>query len=191
MFHLVFFILLLSTSTGLVDGLICATNCTFSSEIGNITYPSCAVVDKPNTEHNCQVLLLIDYTSGSIIGRLDARTPSIGFTFDAVTIFSLYDDISNVRIEFDCSTKDNCDQEFVGEVLRGNWLETQNQVNSLRKNLTDMLFNSSDLRPSDTCPAGQQCSDEGFCKVLYELWSDNPLPTFQRTCANSTDQPIL
>jgi hypothetical protein len=161
MFHLVF-ILLLSTSTRLVDALICATNFDFSTQIDNVTFPSCNVVDKPSINQRCRVELTINYVSGLIVGRLDAQTPPHSFIYFKNTVFSLYDETSNVTIQLDCSKTDTCDQDFVKGVLRGDWLKVQNQVKDLRKDLANMLFNSSDLRPQEICSARQNCSGEGF-----------------------------
>jgi len=182
---------LLSTSTQLADGLTCATNCDFSTEINDITFPNCTVVDKPSTQQSCRVELKIDYVSGSIVGRLDARTPPVNFTYLAYTVFSLYNEMSNATIDLDCSTSDNCDQVFVEQALRGDWLKVQNQVKSLRTNLVDFLFNSSDLRPHEICPAYQNCSGQGFCNAALQVLSDGTSPYFQSTCANSTEQPFL
>ncbi|CAF1171331.1 unnamed protein product [Rotaria sp. Silwood1] len=94
-------------------------------------------------------------------------------------------------IGLDCSTADNCDQDFVKEVLKKDWLKVQNQVKSLQKNLADVLFNSSDPRPHDTCPSSQPCSGQGFCKATYRVWSDGRPLEFHSRCANSTEQPEL
>ncbi len=191
MFHIFVLIVLLSISTRLVDGLMCATDCDFSTQIGNATFPNCTIIDKPSTEQSCRVELRINYVSGSIIGRLDARTPPASFAYIMHTVFSLYNEISNVTIDLDCSTTDNCDQDFVEQALRGDWFKVQNQVRDLRKDLADRLFNSSDLRPHGTCPAGQNCSDQGFCTGALQVWSDSANFSFQSACANSTEQPLL
>jgi len=183
-----FLVRLLSTSTRIVDGLICGSNCDFSTQIGNITLPSCAFIDKPSSEQSCLVLLTINYLTGSIEARLNPRTP-VGFDFVAATVFSLSSEQTSLSIEFDCSTGDKCDENFVKDALRGDWTKTQNQAKSLRKSLADMLFNSTDLRPQ-TCPTGQPCSDQGFCSVEFQAWTDEQ-PTLQSVCVNSTDQPVL
>jgi hypothetical protein len=191
MFHLAFFVLLLSTSTQLVDGLICATNCDFSTHINNVTFPSCHIIDKPSTDQSCRVELTINYASGSIVGRLDAQTPPQSFLYFMHTIFSLYDETSNVTIQFDCFKTNNCDQDFVKQVLRGDWLKVQNQVKDLRKDLADILFNSSDFRPHEICPALQNCSGKGFCRAFLQVLSGGTSPGLESTCANSTEEPLL
>ncbi len=107
------------------------------------------------------------------------------------TIFSLYNEISNVTIQLDCLTTDNCNQDFVEQALSSDWLKLQSQVNSLRKDLANFLFNSSDFQPNKTCPAYQNCSDQGFCSVVLRVGSDGKKFDFQSTCENSTEQPLL
>ncbi|CAF1431350.1 unnamed protein product [Didymodactylos carnosus] len=191
MFYFIFFILLLSTSTQFADALACAIRCDFDGHIDNVIFPSCTVVNKSSTEQSCQGRLTIDYESGEIIGGLHPATPPRSFHFDTETAFLLSDEGTRLIIEFDCVTSDNCDQEFLKEILHGNWRATQDQAKNLRNILASILFNSSDLRPNDTCPANQTCKGEGFCQVIYQDWSDTPRPIFQSTCTNPTESPVL
>ncbi|CAF3965209.1 unnamed protein product [Rotaria sp. Silwood1] len=188
MFHLVFLLLI---SIRRVDALICATNCDFSTQIDNVTFPSCTVVNKSSTEHSCQATLIISYHSGSIVGRLDATTDLWRYEFFTETYFSLYDETSNVTIYLGCSTTSNCDHDFVKETLSGGWHRVQSEVMNLRKNLADLLFNSSDLRPHDGCIGRQNCSGEGFCVASYKNQFDGKGPEFRSRCTYSTDQPLF
>ena len=191
MFHFVFFILLSSASIRFVDGLICANDCDFAGNISSVTLPACAVVDKPVTEQSCQVILIIDYISGRFTGRINPKTPPTVGNFDAMTDFSLFSEASYLEIEYDCVDSDKCDISFINNVLNSDWIKVQSQVKNLRSILADMLFNSSDLRPQDTCPSSQPCSGEGFCTMAYQVWSDASSPVVESTCTNSTEKPLL
>lgn len=192
MFNIIIFsVLLLTSTTLLVDGLICATDCSFSTQIGNITYPNCTVTDKPSTEQSCQVELKIDYVSGSIVGHLRAITPPSSFFYLTHTVLSFDNEISNLTIQLDCSTMDNCDQDFIEQALQGDWVKVQNEVKNLTDQFAIRLFNSSDLRPHETCPANQSCSGEGFCTASLSFLSGWGPFAFKSTCANSTEQPLL
>ncbi|CAF5138966.1 unnamed protein product, partial [Rotaria sp. Silwood1] len=56
---------------------------------------------------------------------------------------------------------------------------------------TDLLFNSTDLRPNEICPARRNCSGEEFCWASYVNEFDGTAPKFHNTCVNSTNQPFL
>ncbi|CAF1275081.1 unnamed protein product [Adineta steineri] len=191
MLHFIIFILLSSISTQLVDGLVCATNCDYSSNLAHIVLPSCNTIDKPASVQSCQVVLTIDYITGAITGQFNPATPPKPANFDAVTIFLLYAESANLTIELDCSTSDECDLLFAKNVLNSDWTKVQTQVKSLRSALADKLFNSTDLRPGETCPPNQPCSGQGFCQTVFQHWSDTPHPVFVSTCTNSTAQPAL
>lgn len=184
-------VFLLAISNQLVHGLICATNCTFTTRLDNITIPSCNVIDKPSTEQSCHAELTINYTSGSIVGTLHPIKLPFNFDLYMVSSFSLNDNTTYVLVGLACFTNDNCDQEFVKETLNINWIRIQSQANALRENLANLLFNSSDLRPNDTCSKNQTCSDKGFCQVDYKLEIDGTKQQFSSKCANSTEYPQL
>lgn len=184
-------ILLLSVSNQLVYGLICATNCSFTTQFDNIIIPSCNVVNKSSTQQSCQIELSINYTSGSIVGHLEAQQSSLPFQLYLVSSFSLYDDTSYLLIGLDCSTTDNCDQEFLKETLNIQWLRMQNYAKNIRETLAGSLFNASDLRPNDTCAKDQPCTADGFCTVQYRLNMDGTTLMFSSKCANSMNQPEL
>ena len=193
MFSLVFPILVLSTSTPLITALVCATNCSVSGQIGNVPIPRCDEIDKPATEQSCRVHITIDYFSNEITGYLKPGLPllTIQSRFETETGFSLYSDASNITMDFVCSTGDLCDGEFLFNVLESDWINTQTQAKALRQNLAEALFNASDLRPTETCPSRQPCSDQGFCEAAYSV-DTSPTPIkFESTCANSTETPVL
>ncbi|CAF3485564.1 unnamed protein product [Rotaria sp. Silwood2] len=84
----------------------------------------------------------------------------------------------------------NCDQEFIKETLSGDWRRVQSEVMRLRKNLADLLFNSSDLRPGDGCIGRKNCSGEGFCEASYINGSVRGAE-FESRCAYPTNEPLL
>ncbi|CAF1451603.1 unnamed protein product [Adineta steineri] len=191
MLYFIVFILLSSISTQLADGLVCATNCDYSSNLEHIVLPSCNTTDKPVSEQSCRVLLDIDYITGAVTGQFNPTKLPKSANFAGLTAFSLYNESVTLRIEFDCFTSDECDLLFAKNVLNSNWTEVQTEVKSLRSDLADKLFNSTDLRPNDTCTNNQPCSGEGFCQTDFQYWSDTAHPAIRSTCANSTEQPIL
>ena len=193
MFSLAFFIAVLSTSTSLLSALVCGTNCSFFGQIGNAPIPRCDVIDKPLSQQSCAVHIAIDYFSNEITGYLKPGPSflTIRSAFTTETWFSLYNDASNVTVDFGCSTGDRCDSEFLAKALTSDWISTQTQAKVLRKTLADTLFNASDLRPTETCPSRQPCSGQGFCEVSYFVsTSGTPVP-FESYCANSTEKPVI
>ncbi|UJR11166.1 hypothetical protein I4U23_015347 [Adineta vaga] len=169
MFYVVFFALLSLTLTPIGNAVLCANNCNFASNLNNPTPPTCTYVDKPVSEHSCQVVLTIDYNSGAVNGILNSKIPPTSPNFDGVTVFSLAREAANLTIEFDCSDTDKCDFTFVDNLLKSDWSKLLNQLKPLRNVLVDMLIDSTTLDSNATCPARQPCSGTGFCRMVYKF----------------------
>ncbi|CAF1329956.1 unnamed protein product [Adineta ricciae] len=192
MFYTVLFFVLLSLiSTPSVDALLCAKDCRFTADLKNPTPPTCTYVDLPVSEQSCQVVLTVDYYLGVVNGIMNAKTPATVPNFDAVTVFSLASEATNLTIEFDCTDADRCDFNFTSDLLKSDWNQFLTQAKNIRQNLVDMLINPATLDSNDTCSAGPACSGKGFCGAVYQVWSDAQKPVYSEYCVNATNQPIF
>jgi hypothetical protein len=173
------------------ESLRCARNCRIETSIEQPIFASCNTVDRPATEHSCEGILEVDFTTGIITGYINATSPPSPFNVDVASTLSLGSDSALMKVEFDCVHEDNCDQTFARTVLAGDWIRLKNIAVASIRIFENILFNASAVQRNETCEEGNPCSGNGFCKADFRFASNEPEPVFDSFCSNVLERPPI
>jgi len=142
-----------------INTLRCAKSCWFGPvELGN-KHPfntPCNIIEIDPTTTECTAAIAIRLSENILLGVLDtkARVSNMSATLETILDFNKHSTVS--MINYTCTTRDNCDQEFVLESVGSSKWSLLNETKT-RAKITSLLIDETFSEKNFTCAHNITC----------------------------------